>query len=69
MSDSYEHLPLARVESESRFSLIWIIPLVALLVGGWLMYKVYTEKGDVITITFQNAEGIEIKKVRFVIKM
>lgn len=62
MSDSYEHLPLARVESESSFSLIWIIPLVALLVGGWLMYKVYTEKGDIITITFQNAEGIEIKK-------
>ncbi len=62
MSDSYEHLPLARVESESSFSLIWVIPIVALFVGGWLMYKVYTERGDIITITFQNAEGIEVKK-------
>ena len=62
MSDSYEHLPLAQVESESSFSLIWIIPLVAFLVGGWLVYKVYSEKGDIITLTFDSAEGIEVKK-------
>ncbi len=67
MSDSFENLPLARVETESRFSLIWIIPVVAFLVGSWLAYKVYSEKGDIITLTFNNADGIEVKKtpIRF----
>lgn len=62
MTDSNEQLPVAHIEEESRFSLIWIIPLVAAIIGGWLVYKVYSEKGDIITLTFQSAEGIEIKK-------
>ncbi len=62
MSDSYDELPLAQIENKSRFSLIWIIPLVALFVGGWLVYKVYSEKGDIVILTFNSAEGIEIKK-------
>lgn len=67
MSDDLDTLPLAKIEEESRFSLIWIIPLVAFLVGGWLVYKVYSEKGEIITITFDSAEGIEQKKtpIRF----
>ncbi|MEE9303693.1 MAG: MlaD family protein, partial [Thiotrichaceae bacterium] len=67
MSESYNPFPKAEVESHSGFSLIWIIPLVAFLVGGWLVYKVYSEKGDIITVTFNNAEGIEVKKtpIRF----
>ncbi len=62
MADALEHLPLAQIEDESRFSLIWVIPLVAFLIGGWLVYKVYSEKGEVITLTFESAEGIEVKK-------
>ncbi len=62
MSDSYDQLPQAQIESQSRFSLIWIIPLIAFLIGGWLVYKVYSEKGDIITLTFDSAEGIEVKK-------
>ncbi len=53
---------MAQVEQQSRFSFIWFIPLVAALVGGWLVYKVYSEKGQEIILTFDKAEGIEMKK-------
>jgi paraquat-inducible protein B len=45
-------------------SIVWIVPLVAFLIGGWLVYKAVTEKGPVITITFQNAEGLEAGKTK-----
>ena len=54
--------PTAQVSPKSRFSLIWIIPLTAALIGGWLIFKYYSERGTIITITFDEAAGIEVKK-------
>ncbi len=54
--------PTAQVQSTSGLSLIWIIPLTAALIGGWLVYKYYSERGTMITITFDQASGIEAKK-------
>jgi paraquat-inducible protein B len=51
-----------RVEVDRNFSVVWLIPLVALFVGGWLVYKTYNEKGPEITIAFKSAEGIESGK-------
>lgn len=42
--------------------LVWIIPLVAALIGGWLVVQAWLERGPVITITFKTAEGIEAGK-------
>ena len=47
-----------------RPSLIWLVPLVAALIGAWLSLKSYTEKGATITITFQSAEGLEAGQTR-----
>jgi len=38
---------------------VWLIPLVAALVGGWLAAKTILERGATITIAFASAEGIE----------
>ena len=54
--------PEAYVRPKSRFSLIWIIPLTAALIGGWLIFKYYSERGTIIQITFEEASGIEAKK-------
>ncbi|MCK5897276.1 MAG: MCE family protein [Cocleimonas sp.] len=54
--------PTAHVNSAPRFSLIWIIPITAALLAGWLAYKHYSERGTMITITFDKASGIEAKK-------
>ena len=44
--------------------LVWIIPIIAALVGGWIAIKSFWEQGPTITIQFRSAEGIEAGKTR-----
>jgi paraquat-inducible protein B len=44
--------------------LIWIIPIVAVVVGGWLAVKTILERGPTITISFRTAEGLEAGKTK-----
>jgi paraquat-inducible protein B len=48
-------------------SLVWIIPIVAALVGGWVALHYVLSKGPTITIRFASAEGLEAgrTKVRY----
>ncbi|MBF0369075.1 MAG: MCE family protein [Magnetococcales bacterium] len=58
-----DELPQVQTKSGGgRISLVWIIPLVATLVGGWLAYKTLAEQGPLVTITFRNAEGLKAGK-------
>lgn len=57
-------VPAAVVSSGRSLSLIWVVPVIALLIGGWLALKAWSEKGPVITISFETAEGIEANKTR-----
>ena len=43
---------------------IWIIPIVAALVGAWLLVQHVLETGPIITIRFRSAEGLEAHKTR-----
>jgi paraquat-inducible protein B len=52
-------LPQAAVGSKRRFSLVWLIPIVAAIAGAWLVYTTFAERGPLITITFQFASGLE----------
>ncbi len=54
--------PNAQIQTAPRFSLIWIIPITAALIAGWLVFKYYNERGTIITITFDKASGIVAKK-------
>ncbi len=56
------HIPTATVQprSSTSMSLIWLIPLIAILIGLWLGFQALTERGSTITITFKTAEGIAI---------
>ena len=58
----------AVVKRKKSVSIVWIVPLVALLIGGWLAYLAITEKGPTITITFQSAEGLEAGKTKIKFK-
>jgi paraquat-inducible protein B len=58
----------AVVKPKKSVSIVWIVPLVALLIGGWLAYKAITEKGPTITITFKSAEGLEAGKTKIKFK-
>jgi paraquat-inducible protein B len=57
-------LPQADVQSKKQISIVWLIPIVAVLIGGWLAYKGLSEKGPVVTITFESAEGLEAGKTQ-----
>jgi paraquat-inducible protein B len=45
-----------------RVSIIWLVPLVALIVGGWLLWRDVMSKGPEITVSFQAAEGLSAGK-------
>lgn len=59
-------IPEARVTPRRRWSLqlIWLIPIVAALIGGWLAAKAVLERGATISISFSTAEGLEPQKTR-----
>jgi len=53
-----ERAPEAKVQTKRSFSIIWVVPIIALLIGGWLTFKAMSEKGPEITITFETADGL-----------
>ncbi|MBW2336898.1 MAG: MCE family protein, partial [Deltaproteobacteria bacterium] len=63
----FNEVPEAQVRSRKRhfsISIVWIVPLVAVLIGGWLVFKALSEKGPMISITFKSAEGLEAGKTK-----
>jgi paraquat-inducible protein B len=61
-----EDIPEARAESSARrrLPLVWLVPLVAVLVGGWLAVTTILARGPTATITFRTAEGLEVGKTK-----
>jgi paraquat-inducible protein B len=59
-----ESLPQAVVQRKKQISIVWLVPVVAILIGGWLAYKGLTEKGPEVTIGFESAEGLEAGKTK-----
>jgi paraquat-inducible protein B len=59
-------LPVAVMETPRGFrpQLVWIIPIVAALIGGWLAVKAILERGPTVTISFVTAQGIEAGKTK-----
>lgn len=55
-------VPEVVVHSKRSFSIVWLVPIVAAIIGGWLVYKAISERGPTITIVFESAEGLEAGK-------
>lgn len=45
-----------------RWNLVWVVPFIAMLIGGWLVYRSYASKGLVAQVAFETADGIEAGK-------
>jgi paraquat-inducible protein B len=52
-------LPRAKIKKQARISVIWIVPLIAAIAAGWLVYKNVHESGPVITIQFSDGSGLQ----------
>ena len=57
-------LPQALTIRRARISIVWLIPLVALAIGGWLAYKTFAEQGPRIEIQFASAAGLQAGKTK-----
>lgn len=59
-------VPEAVAESARRRSLplVWLLPVIAVVVGGWLAVQAIRDRGPTITITFRTAEGLEAGKTK-----
>jgi len=63
-TDSPDHLPQAKLVSPkgARFSVIWIIPILAAVVAIGIAVQRILSEGPTITIVFSSAEGVEANK-------
>ena len=53
-----------KISTRSGPSIVWLIPIITALVGGWLVVKTLSEKGPEVSISFRTAEGIEVSKTK-----
>ena len=61
---SADAIPEIEVRKRRGISIVWLIPLVAAVVAGWLAYTTISEQGPTITISFKTAEGLESGKTK-----
>ena len=53
-----ESIPVPDIQRGKRFSIVWLIPVLAAIIGVWLAVKTFRETGPTITIVFKSAEGL-----------
>ncbi|WP_300241672.1 MlaD family protein [Pseudomonas sp.] len=61
-------LPTAKTRPASNWSAIWVLPLIALIIGGWLGWRAYSQTGIEIQLRFESGEGIQANKTEVVYK-
>ena len=49
----------AKVDTRRRPSPIWLVPIVSVLIGGWLVWDTLSKRGPLVTITLKAAEGLK----------
>ncbi|WP_336334498.1 intermembrane transport protein PqiB [Pseudomonas putida] len=67
MAQETEQPRVGQAEVRTRrfnVSLVWIVPILALLVGASLVVRNYLEKGPVISISFRTGEGLVAHKTQ-----
>ncbi len=58
-ADAPRHDPHSRVRRSRRISIIWLVPIVAIAIGGWLAYDTLSKQGPTIKVTFDSGEGLQ----------
>ncbi len=50
------------VRRAQRWNIVWVVPILALLIGGWLIYRSFAAQGPVARVRFETADGISAGK-------
>lgn len=60
MTDSSENETVSQPDfrAAQRWNAVWVVPIVAVLVGMWMIWQHVRSHGPVINVTFETADGI-----------
>lgn len=61
-------LNTATTRRTTNWSAIWVLPLIALLIGAWLAYRAYSLAGIEVQIFFPSGDGIQVNKTEVMYK-
>ncbi|MFO6424363.1 intermembrane transport protein PqiB [Motilimonas sp. KMU-193] len=50
--------------SKTSISKVWLVPLLALLIGGWMLYQHISSQGPLITLEISDADGLSAGKTK-----
>lgn len=53
-----EPTPVAKLR-RPHFQLVWLVPIMAALIAGYLGYRTLMQRGPLLTLTFDSAQGLE----------
>lgn len=64
MSDPTNQPPSVtpEIRRAQRWNIVWVVPLVALLLGGWMLFRHFTNAGPIAHVRFDTAEQISAAK-------
>jgi paraquat-inducible protein B len=51
-----------RISRGRSLPLVWIVPLLALVMGGWMVVREFRNRGPEITVEFADGKGVEPRK-------
>src|SRR6201995_1399071 len=50
----------ATVRRRRRLPVMWVLPIIAVLIGAWLAWDTLSKEGPRIVVSFQDAEGLQV---------
>lgn len=59
-----EPLPTAQVGRRATISIVWIVPIVAAIAAGWVLWTTWAQQGPKVRVTFATAAGLESGKTK-----
>jgi paraquat-inducible protein B len=60
--DLAEHSEEPMTTARKGIALVWLIPLLAALIGAWMVWKDWSDRGPLVHIEFKDVEGLEAGK-------
>nr|WP_208614800.1 intermembrane transport protein PqiB [Xenorhabdus ishibashii] len=64
VTDKEEDLTQARIRKLKSWSPVWIVPIITVLIGAWILFYHFSHQGPEVTLITSNAEGIEAGKTK-----
>ena len=64
MTDKETSQANAKVSKLKSWSPVWVIPIVTVLLGAWILFYHFSHQGPEVTLITYNAEGIEAGKTK-----